>query len=87
MKTFKDFLNESKYLKEETADERYDRITRENESIFNEMNDVKYNMEELFYKLKNGLSYGSHKIKPLASQIEKYCKDLISLSKKLKEPN
>lgn len=61
MKTFKDFINESKHLKEETADEKYDRITRENESIFNEMNDIKYNIEESFNKLENGLSYGSHK--------------------------
>ena len=79
MKTFKE------YLREDTDQEKLDKIIRENEKIIEDISSLLGAIENDIYKLKNGIAYSSQPIRKNASSLESHCKEMISLSKKLKE--
>lgn len=81
MKTFKQYLNES--------DDNWDeKIANTNNDLLEKIIDLKSDLEDDLYKLKNRIAYGGmygETIKP-AKSIIKICKEMSSLCQKIKEP-
>ena len=81
MKSFKQYLNES-------GDDWDEKIAHANYDLLEKITDLKSDLENDLYKLKNRIAYGGsygETVKPAESMI-KICKELSSLCKKIKEP-
>ena len=82
MKTFKQYINES-------DDDWDEKIDNTNNNLLEKIIDLKGDLEDDLYKLKNRIAYGGmygETVKQ-AKSIIKICKEMASLCQKIKEPS